>query len=99
MFFDLFNIKPPEWHQAFIDGRRLTSRFPSETNTVLPLTVREVYRKTRRNVDVKSTEGPHKQQDALKLTDQYIGLLIMVFNGVGLMDVCVHDPSIRFRGF
>ncbi len=25
MFFDLLNIKPPEWHQAFIDGRRLTS--------------------------------------------------------------------------
>ncbi len=25
MFFDLLNIKPPEWHRAFIDGRRLTS--------------------------------------------------------------------------
>ena len=27
MFFELFNIKPPEWHQAFLDGRRLTSEF------------------------------------------------------------------------
>ena len=27
MFFDLLNIKPPDWHQAFIDGRRLTSMF------------------------------------------------------------------------
>lgn len=32
MFFDLFNIKPPEWHQAFIDGRRLTS-------TIYPLSI------------------------------------------------------------
>lgn len=26
MFFDLLNIKPPDWHKAFIDGRRLTSK-------------------------------------------------------------------------
>lgn len=25
MFFDLLNIKPPDWYQTFIDGRRLTS--------------------------------------------------------------------------
>ena len=25
MFFELLNIKPPEWYQTFIDGRRLTS--------------------------------------------------------------------------
>lgn len=25
MFFDLLNINEPEWHQTFIDGRRLTS--------------------------------------------------------------------------
>nr|VWP00964.1 Guanyl nucleotide exchange factor Sql2 [Ganoderma boninense] len=25
MFFVILNIKPPEWHQAFIDGRRLTT--------------------------------------------------------------------------
>lgn len=46
-----------------------------------------VYRKTRRNVEPKPADIPHKQQDALKLTDQYIGLLILVFNSAGLMDV------------
>ncbi|EKM51823.1 uncharacterized protein PHACADRAFT_199326 [Phanerochaete carnosa HHB-10118-sp] len=69
MFFDLFNIKPPEWHQAFIDGRRLT-----------------MYRRTRRNVESKPAEASHKQQDTLKLTEQYIGLLILVFTSAGLMD-------------
>jgi rapamycin-insensitive companion of mTOR len=47
-----------------------------------------VYRKTRRNIDPKQTEVSHKQQDTLKLTDQYIGLLILIFNSAGLMDVC-----------
>lgn len=28
MFFDLLNIKTPEWFQTFIDGRRLTSQSP-----------------------------------------------------------------------
>jgi hypothetical protein len=27
MFFDLLNIKAPEWYKTFIDGRRLTSQF------------------------------------------------------------------------
>ena len=26
MFFDLLNIRAPDWHQAFIAGRRLTSK-------------------------------------------------------------------------
>ena len=30
MFFDLLNIKPPEWHRAFIDGRRLTSKYSEQ---------------------------------------------------------------------
>ncbi|THG99686.1 hypothetical protein EW026_g2711 [Hermanssonia centrifuga] len=68
MFFDLFNIKPPEWHQAFIDGRRLT-----------------MYGKTQSEYDAKAAESPPKQ-DALKLTDQYIALLILVFSSAGLMD-------------
>src|SRR6267154_3039459 len=29
MFFDLFNIKAPQWYKTFIDGRRLTSRSAS----------------------------------------------------------------------
>lgn len=38
-------------------------------------------------VDPKPTEISHKQQDGLKLTEQYIGLLILVFNNAGLVDV------------
>ena len=53
----------------------------------LNLTCIKVYRKNRRNLDTKQGEVSHKQQDALKLTDQYIGLLILVFNSAGLMDV------------
>lgn len=30
MFFDLLNIKSPEWYQTFIDGRRLTSLYRVE---------------------------------------------------------------------
>ena len=71
MFFDLLNIKPPEWHQAFIDGRRLT-----------------MYRKSRLvSEPAKPTESPPRPQDSLKLTDQYIALLIVVFTSAGLIDV------------
>ncbi|KAH9950606.1 Rapamycin-insensitive companion of mTOR, N-term-domain-containing protein [Amylocystis lapponica] len=70
MFFDLMNIKPPEWHQAFIDGRRLTMyrRTKHVPNTVQPL------------------EPPQRHQVTLKLTDQYIALLILVFSKAGLLD-------------
>ncbi|KAJ3553483.1 hypothetical protein NM688_g3590 [Phlebia brevispora] len=70
MFFDLLNIKPPDWHQAFIDGRRLT-----------------MYRKSRLLSDTSRTqEALPRQHDTLKLTDQYIALLILVFTSAGLMD-------------
>ncbi|KAI0632054.1 hypothetical protein C8Q77DRAFT_1158732 [Trametes polyzona] len=71
MFFDLLNIKPPEWHRAFIDGRRLTT-----------------YRRSRQSADLSQPqpEIPHKPQDTLKLTDQYIALLILVFSKAGLLD-------------
>ncbi|KAJ8469790.1 hypothetical protein ONZ51_g8763 [Trametes cubensis] len=70
MFFDLLNIKPPEWHKTFIEGRRLT-----------------MYGKTRRSAEITQREQiPHKPQDTLKLTDQYIALLILVFSKAGLLD-------------
>ncbi|KAI0366921.1 hypothetical protein BV20DRAFT_1001539 [Pilatotrama ljubarskyi] len=70
MFFDLLNIKPPEWHRAFIDGRRLT-----------------MYRKSRQSADLSQpAQIPHRSQDTLKLTDQYIALLILVFSKAGLLD-------------
>ncbi|TRM64014.1 Rapamycin-insensitive companion of mTOR, middle domain-containing protein [Schizophyllum amplum] len=71
MFFDLLNIRAPDWYQTFIDGRRLT-----------------MYRKNRdsgseRHVDMgeRPVAAPYQ-----KLTDQYIGLLIMVFTSAGLLE-------------
>ncbi|KAI0643109.1 Rapamycin-insensitive companion of mTOR, N-term-domain-containing protein [Trametes meyenii] len=70
MFFDLLNIRPPEWHRAFIDGKRLT-----------------MYRRSRQSADMgKQASIPHRLQDTLKLTDQYIALLILVFSKAGLLD-------------
>ncbi|KAI6145691.1 Rapamycin-insensitive companion of mTOR, N-term-domain-containing protein [Pisolithus thermaeus] len=70
MFFELLNIKPPEWYKTFIDGRRLT-----------------MYRKPR---NLPEPSGEHKAQqrgpEALKLTDQYIALLVLVFTNAGLLD-------------
>ncbi|KAJ7819414.1 Rapamycin-insensitive companion of mTOR, N-term-domain-containing protein [Mycena olivaceomarginata] len=71
MFFDLLNIKTPEWYQTFIDGRRLT-----------------MYRKTReareqRRVHVEPAERTHQ---TLKLSDQYIALMVLVFTNAGLLD-------------
>ncbi|KAL4073251.1 Rapamycin-insensitive companion of mTOR, N-term-domain-containing protein [Scleroderma yunnanense] len=70
MFFDLLNIKAPEWYKTFIDGRRLT-----------------MYRKPR---EPPEHTGEHKAQqrgpEALKLTDQYIALLVLVFSNAGLLD-------------
>ncbi|OCH89904.1 hypothetical protein OBBRIDRAFT_793801 [Obba rivulosa] len=69
MFFDLFNIKPPEWHQAFIDGRRLT-----------------LYRRSKPSTESAAPSEPLPSSDSLKLTDQYIALLILIFTKAGLLD-------------
>ncbi|KAF9242546.1 Rapamycin-insensitive companion of mTOR, N-term-domain-containing protein [Melanogaster broomeanus] len=70
MFFDLLNIKAPEWYKTFIDGRRLTMyRKPRN----LP----------ERLDEHKSSE---RSPETFKLTDQYIALLVMVFTNAGLLD-------------
>jgi rapamycin-insensitive companion of mTOR len=96
MFFDLLNIKPPEWYQTFIDGRRLTSEFFSLSDIVKMIksvSITAVYRKSRQAPDTqtrsKESEPAQKPQPALKLTDQYIALLIRVFSAAGLLDVCL----------
>ncbi|KAF8133736.1 Rapamycin-insensitive companion of mTOR, N-term-domain-containing protein [Boletus edulis] len=70
MFFDLLNIKAPEWYKTFIDGRRLT-----------------MYRKPR-NLPERMSENrsPERPPETLKLTDQYIALLTLVFTNAGLLD-------------
>jgi rapamycin-insensitive companion of mTOR len=69
MFFEIFNIKAPEWYKTFIDGRRLT-----------------MYRKSRQ-ITPETQEPTEKPQETLKLTDQYIALLVLVFTNAGLIDV------------
>ncbi|KAJ6559137.1 Rapamycin-insensitive companion of mTOR, N-term-domain-containing protein [Mycena vulgaris] len=72
MFFDLLNIRTPEWYQTFIDGRRLTMYRKS----------REAHeRRTRTHV-----EPPDRTHQTLKLTDQYIALMVLVFTNAGLLD-------------
>ncbi|KAJ7644182.1 Rapamycin-insensitive companion of mTOR, N-term-domain-containing protein [Roridomyces roridus] len=71
MFFDLLNIKTPEWYKTFLDGRRLT-----------------MYRKTRGPNEPRppSEQHPERAHQKLKLTDQYIALMVMVFTNAGLLD-------------
>ncbi|KAF7298974.1 hypothetical protein MIND_00845600 [Mycena indigotica] len=73
MFFDLLNIKTPDWYQTFLDGRRLT-----------------MYRKTRGPGDIRDRrtqlEPSERPQQTLKLTDQYIALLVLVFTNAGILD-------------
>ncbi|KDQ62311.1 hypothetical protein JAAARDRAFT_30208 [Jaapia argillacea MUCL 33604] len=72
MFFDLLNIKTHEWYQTFIDGRRLT-----------------MYRKSRQVGELVDAAPTHKrtpEPETLKLTDQYIALLVLVLTRAGLLD-------------
>ena len=89
MFFELFNIKPPEWHQAFLDGRRLTSEFHVLRVVFIGLTRAIVYRRNRIKDAQKTGEGPPSKQEGLKLTDQFVALLILVFSDAGLVDVSI----------
>ncbi|KAF7968453.1 hypothetical protein HWV62_30533 [Athelia sp. TMB] len=70
MFFDLLNIKTPEWFQTFIDGRRLT-----------------MYRKSRLPPEAKKDTSPtERPNETLKLTDQFLALLLLVLVKAGLLD-------------
>ncbi|KAG9315833.1 Rapamycin-insensitive companion of mTOR, N-term-domain-containing protein [Chiua virens] len=79
MFFDLLNIKAPEWYKTFIDGRRLT-----------------MYRKPRNLPErIGENKSPERPPETLKLTDQYIALLLLVFTNAGLLDAltCMLEES------
>ncbi|KAG7088365.1 hypothetical protein E1B28_012368 [Marasmius oreades] len=72
MFFDLFNIniKSPEWYQTFITGKRLT-----------------MYRSRNGNkLDKGEAEPLERNSQTLKLTDQYLALLLLVFYNAGLLE-------------
>ncbi|KAG6812566.1 hypothetical protein H0H92_002218 [Tricholoma furcatifolium] len=67
MFFDLLNIRPPDWHQTFIDGRRLTMYRKS----------RESSEGGRPELEF---EGGGYQ--TFRLTDQYLALLLLALSGM-----------------
>lgn len=70
MFFELLNLKSPEWYQTFIDGRRLT-----------------MYRKSSDCYDQRQElDQSERSSQTLKLTDQYLALLVLVFTNAGLCD-------------
>ncbi|KAG6916446.1 hypothetical protein DXG01_006774 [Tephrocybe rancida] len=70
MFFDLLNIKPPEWHQTFIDGRRLTMYQKSRDTTEAR----------------SEPETNERGYQTFKLTDQYLALLVLVLTHAGLCE-------------
>ncbi|TFK40828.1 Rapamycin-insensitive companion of mTOR, N-term-domain-containing protein [Crucibulum laeve] len=76
MFFELLNIKSSEWFQTFIDGRRLT-----------------MYRRSRDAPEHRKHQHQQQQDDnsermnqTLKLTDQYLGLLVVILTNAGLCE-------------
>jgi rapamycin-insensitive companion of mTOR len=90
MFFDLLNIKTPEWFQTFIDGRRLTSESMSVINASTIDETLQVYRRSRMPAESrKDTHPSERPYETLKLTDQYIALLVLVFTNAGLLDVSI----------
>lgn len=46
-----------------------------------------VYRRNRMKETNKASDAPPNKQESLKLTDQFVALLILVFAGAGLLDV------------
>ncbi|KAF9452980.1 hypothetical protein P691DRAFT_720833 [Macrolepiota fuliginosa MF-IS2] len=71
MFFELLNIKTSDWYQTFIAGRRLT-----------------MYRKSRDEPTKKSQaqETQERPHQLVKLTDQFLALLVMVLTKAGLCE-------------
>jgi rapamycin-insensitive companion of mTOR len=90
MFFELLNIKTPAWYKAFISGRRLTgmSHHASVKWYVLPMTP-TVYRKSGQvsESNTNDTDVQQRQPEPLRLTDQYIALLVLIFTKAGLLEV------------
>ncbi|KAF8503219.1 Rapamycin-insensitive companion of mTOR, N-term-domain-containing protein [Hysterangium stoloniferum] len=85
MFFELLNIKTPDWYKTFISGRRLTLYGRGRSNPVKQST----------------HEPPPKPPEKLNLTDQYTGLLLLVLVKAGLLDALtamleesVSDPAL-----
>ncbi|KAH9936411.1 Rapamycin-insensitive companion of mTOR, N-term-domain-containing protein [Fomitopsis serialis] len=81
MFFDLLNIRAPDWHQAFIAGRRLTIYRKSATSDQKELP--------------PLPEPAQRPQVTVKLIEHFLALLIQVLCGAGLLDAltCMLEES------
>lgn len=86
MFFDLLNIKTPAWYQTFIDGRRLTS-MKFQKVVISNLIILLVYRKSRDAVENQQERPEERPHHTLKLTDQYLSLLVAILTHAGLCQV------------
>ncbi len=92
MFFELLNIKTPAWYRAFINGRRLTGMSHHAKNVkwyeVLHMNL-TVYRKSGHasELNANDTDVQQRQPEPLRLTDQYIALLVLIFTKAGLLEV------------
>ncbi|KAJ8516654.1 hypothetical protein ONZ45_g6075 [Pleurotus djamor] len=70
MFFDLLNIRVPDWHKLFLDGKRLTRLDNFQATPELP----------------SQGDAPERPSQRLRLTDQYIALLILILTEAGLFE-------------
>ena len=90
MFFELLNIKTPAWYKAFISGRRLTGMsYRASVKWYVLYTTPTVYRKSGQvsEPNANDTDVQQRQPEPLRLTDQYIALLVLVFTKAGLLEV------------
>ncbi|GJJ15545.1 hypothetical protein Clacol_009823 [Clathrus columnatus] len=86
IFFELLNIKTPEWYQTFIDGRRLTL-YGRARSSPTKLTAQSVPQES------SSKASPNR----FTLIDQYISLLLLVLVKAGLLDALtgmLREPEI-----
>ena len=93
MFFEVLNIKPVEWYRAFLDGRRLTSKF--SFCCAIGLIKNLLVYGRQRTVPGEASERieANIESDRLTLVDQYLALVLAVLTEAGLLDVSRYAMS------
>jgi hypothetical protein len=94
MFFDILNIEVPDWGQAFMDGRRLTSqcRYNLPRLKLIRGLVFGPPKAAKQQQPIYEQLAPRSEK--LNLTHQFISLLLVVFVESGLIEV---SPFIYYR--
>ncbi|KAF8305657.1 hypothetical protein DL93DRAFT_2172481 [Clavulina sp. PMI_390] len=78
MFFEVLKIKTPDWYNTFLEGRRLTMYRKRESHGH-----GHDHHEHSRNGPGGGNVAPH---GALKLTDQFLALLLVIMSDAGLCD-------------